>query len=279
MMKRFLLLFSFVLTIISCQQSETAVSNSSPIQIILVSTDFAVGQPRVAFALRDGPLAAEGVQAVELTVQLVATETAVSPQTIIPTRYDDYEVPYWVVYPDIPQAGFWGLTAEITLADGSVVQSPFTIQVNDKSLSPDVGTAAPPSQNRTLATEPDLNKLSSGENPNPALYQMTIAQAMASGQPTVVVFATPGLCQSAWCLPVLNSVEEVRAGVGEAANFIHVEVYEDFQTLTWVKEMQEWGLETEPWTFVLDQNGRIAAKLSGPLSPRELSTTLNPLLP
>lgn len=34
---------------------------------------------------------------------------------------------------------------------------------------------------------------------------------------------------------------------GDAANFIHIEVYQDFQTLTCVPEMAEWGLSTEPW--------------------------------
>ena len=108
---------------------------------------------------------------------------------------------------------------------------------------------------------------------------MTVAEAVANGRPTVVGFITPGLCQTQWCAPVLDSVAEVRHNVGdEAANFIHIEVYEDFQALTTVKEMAEWGLETEPWVFVLDANGRIAAKFNGPLSPQELAAALTPLL-
>jgi hypothetical protein len=107
---------------------------------------------------------------------------------------------------------------------------------------------------------------------------MTVAEAIDSGKPTVVGFLTPGLCQTKWCAPVLGSVEAVRAQTGDAANFIHIEVYDDFQKLTLVPQMAEWGLETEPWVFVLDANGDVAAKFSGPLSPRELQEALAPLL-
>jgi thiol-disulfide isomerase/thioredoxin len=107
---------------------------------------------------------------------------------------------------------------------------------------------------------------------------MTVAEAIASGRPTVVGFITPGLCQTRWCAPVLDSVEAVGAEVGEQANFIHVEVYEDFQELTVVDEMAEWGLTTEPWVFVLDEDGRVVARFNGPLSARELKAALTPLL-
>ena len=159
-----------------------------------------------------------------------------------------------------------------------MVEAPFVVEVREESAAPAIGDPAPASQNRTLKTEPDLQKLSSGNDPNPALYQMTVAEAMASGRPTVVGFITPGLCQTRWCAPVLDSVEAVGADVGEQANFIHVEVYEDFQELTVVDEMAEWGLTTEPWVFVLDEDGRVVARFNGPLSARELKAALTPLL-
>jgi hypothetical protein len=184
-----------------------------------------------------------------------------------------------VAYPDLPEPGFWGFVADIMLDDGRSLQSQLTIDLQAESKSPALGSVAPASQNRTLATEPDISKLNSGVNPDPALYQMTVAEAVTDGRPTVVGFITPGLCQTQWCAPVLDSVAAVRDGVGdEAANFIHIEVYEDFQNLTPVKEMDEWGLDTEPWVFVLDENGRVTAKFNGPLSPQELSAALTPLI-
>jgi peroxiredoxin len=34
--------------------------------------------------------------------------------------------------------------------------------------------------------------------------------------------------------------------------------------------LQEWGLTTEPWTFVVGADGKIAERFEGPVSVREL---------
>jgi hypothetical protein len=218
------------------------------------------------------------IRAVKLDENLSATDAPVV-WTGQATNYNDYEIPYWVFYPELDEAGYWGMVADLTAADGTQSQADFYVELRPESASPAIGMVAPASQNRTLATEPDLLKLSSGNDPDPALYQMTVAEAVQTEKPTVVGFLTPGFCQTKWCAPVLETMEAVRAEVGDdAANFIHIEVYEDFQALTVVKEMAEWGLDTEPWVFVLDRDGRVAAKFSGPLSPRELQSALQPLL-
>lgn len=276
---RFLILFLLLLLLVGCQAAaEPVVEAVTPVQVALVSGDFAVGRPRVSFALFDGPEPLANVQQVELSAVETGVENATPVWRGTAEGYTDYEVPYWVAYPELPAAGFWGLAAEIRLDDGTVVEAPFVVEVREESAAPAIGDPAPASQNRTLKTEPDLQKLSSGNDPNPALYQMTVAEAMASGRPTVVGFITPGLCQTRWCAPVLDSVEAVGADVGQQANFIHVEVYEDFQELTVVDEMAEWGLTTEPWVFVLDEDGRVVARFNGPLSARELKAALTPLL-
>jgi len=277
---RYLILFLLLLLLVGCQAAanEPVADAVSPVQVALVSGDFAVGRPRVSFALFDGPEPLANVEKVDLSVVEVGAENATPMWTGTAEGYSDYEVPYWVAYPELPAAGFWGLAAAITLDDGTGVEASFVVEVREESAAPAVGEAAPASENRTLESEPDLQKLSSGSDPNPALYQMTVAEAIASGRPTVVGFITPGLCQTEWCAPVLDSVEAVRADVGEQANFIHVEVYEDFQALTVVDEMAEWGLTTEPWVFVLDEDGRVVARFNGPLSARELMGALGPLL-
>ncbi len=285
LIKRLLLLCSPIIAALyltAC--SDTAappgpVPTLSPYQIILVSTDFGAGEPRVSFMLFDGPDAVRDVTRINLTAVDINDD---ENQTVVwqgeATGYTDYEFPYWVAYPQIERGGYWGMVADITHANGSRSETTFVIEVLGQSLAPAIGEAAPPSQNRTVA-DTDLDQLNSGHETNPALYQMTVADAIASGKPTVVGFITPGFCQTEWCTPVLASVDTVWSEVGpERANFIHIEVYNDFQALTLVPEMGEWRLNTEPWVFVLDENGRIAAKFSGPVSPQELNEALLPLL-
>jgi hypothetical protein len=250
----------------------------SSLQVAVASSDFQVGRPRLPIVLFDGPQRVADVRAVHLTAFDLGLEPRVPGWNGDAVNYSDYEVPYWVLYPELPNAGFWGFVAEITLADGAQTQAQFTIEAKEHSGSPAIGEAAPPSENRTLLSEPDIRKLTSGVDPIPALYQMTVADAVTSGRPTVVAIATPGFCTSQLCAPVVHSVEDVYGVFGDRANFIHIEVYKTFDPLVFADEVDEWGLDSEPWTFVLDRDGKVTAKFGGPLSPRELTEALNGVL-
>lgn len=249
------------------------------LQVAVASDDFAVGQPRVPFVIFAGPERVNDAQRVGLIAFELGAATPVPGWRGEAVNYSDYEVPYWVAHPDLPHAGYWGLGLEITQADGSLTHAEFAIEVAEHSSSPAVGSRPPPLENRTLHTETDIHKLTSGVAPVPGLYQMTVAEAMASGRPTVVTFATPAYCVSRLCAPVVNSVEQVYQTLGEQANFIHIEVYKSFDPLVYADEMEAWKLTSEPWTFVLDSDGTVAARLAGPVSPRELTAALEPLLP
>lgn len=256
-----------------------AIGDPSSVQLIIPTEDFALDTPRVPLVLYEGPDRVANAQQVVITAVDLSDDTRPGVWTGPATSYSDYAVPYWVVYPDFPHPGVWGLHAEITRADGTVTQAQAVIEVAETPQTPAVGRQPPASQNRTLATEADIHKLTSSQNPNPALYQMTVAEAMASDRPSVIVFATPAFCQTAVCAPVVESVEAVYDEHGEQANFIHLEIYKEFNpSLVLADEVEQWQLNSEPWTFVLDADGRVAARLGGPVSPRELTAVLLPLL-
>ena len=287
-MKKNILLWMLVLILAACgsgdteptaesQPTETVAavpSGVSDLQVAVATNDLAVGTPRIPFILYDGPEQVADAQSVQITAFDLSLATQQAGWTGPAASYSDYAVPYWVVYPEVAAAGNWGLLAEVTLADGAVVQAPFTVQIVEQSASPAIGSPAPASENRTLETEPDIAKLTSGSDPEPGLYQMTVAEALASGRPTVVTLATPAFCQTQICAPVVDSVEAVYDEYKEQVNFIHLEIYKDFQALETADEVAEWGLQSEPWTFVIDTNGNITARFGGPISPRELTEAL-----
>lgn len=259
--------------------SPVQLDGPSSLQTFVVANDFAVGQPRVPFVLYDGPTTIATAQNVSIQVFDLSQGDPVEVWQGEATGYNDYAVPYWIVRPPIPTAGNWGFGATVTLDNGTVTTTQFVIAVTEQSQLPEVGTRPPASQNRTLITEPDIAKLTSGQNPLPALYQMTVAEALDSGKPTVVTFATPAFCQTAICAPVVSSVEAVHEQVGDQANFIHMEIYKEFEPLVEADEVAEWHLPSEPWTFVLDSEGKVLAVLGGPVSPQELMDELGKVLP
>ena len=57
--------------------------------------------------------------------------------------------------------------------------------------------------------------------------------------------------------------------------FIHVEVYEDNDPAKGYNQwMGEWKLPTEPWTFLVAANGKIADRFEGTVSVDELETAV-----
>jgi hypothetical protein len=271
------------LLVVACgRQEESAAIDSfqsdgpSEFQAMVASEDFAVGQPRVPIVLYSGPDRVLDAQRMQLTAFDLSADPPTAGWTGEATNYSDYLVPYWVVYPELPHAGYWGLKAEITKADGNVAQAELVIEAKEKTDMPGLGDQPPASQNRTIATEPDLRKLTSAVEPNPGFYQMTVAEALQSGRPSLIMFATPGYCQTALCAPVLKSMEAIYPQFQGKVNFIHVEIYKQFNPELVVDDtVDEWKLTSEPWTFLVDAQGTIVARFGGPVSPRELESALD----
>lgn len=263
--------------LIACQSAESEptpiVEEPSSIQVMIASDDYHVGTPRIALVLFDGIAPAEGLQNVVVRLFDLSGDNPAVVWEGAATEYADAPVAYWTTFPEIPAAGEWGLQIDATLADGSADVYDRLITVTDDPRSPAIGEMPPASENRTAATN-NLSELSSGRDPVPALYEMTVADALQSGKPSVITFATPAFCQTQVCAPVVNTVEAVYEQVGDAANFLHLEVYKDFQEFVVSDEMVEWELTTEPWTFVLNADGEVAARLGGPVSQAEILAEL-----
>ena len=108
-----------------------------------------------------------------------------------------------------PTAGRYWFMAEPV--GGTKIQALGNMVVRKKSLAPSVGDRAIPSKTPTLAsTAGDLSALTTARHPDRALYQVSVAQALAAHEPFVLAFATPQYCQSRTCGPVVVVVSAVR---------------------------------------------------------------------
>ena len=141
------------------------------------------------------------------------------------------------------------------------------LEVKAESATPAIGSPAPASRNKTIDDVESLEQLTTANPPDPELYRFTIADALALGKPLVVVFATPAYCKTATCGPQLGEIETLKERFESQAAFIHVEVFDnphliqgDLERAVAVPATEEWGLLTEPWTFVVDSDGAVAAK-------------------
>ena len=281
MMKfRHYLVLLFVIFLVACgdDSAEPTPETAQPsaLQVVFASDDFYVGNPRIPIILFDGVAAAEGLQSVVVTLFDISAEPPKAVWQGDAREYPDGPMGYWTVAPPIPSAGDWGLDIAAITASGEPDNYQRVLTVNEQPVSPAIGIVPPASENRTSATH-KLSALSSGPDPDPTLYDMTVAEALASGKPSVITFATPAFCQTQFCAPVVDVVSAASTTVGESVNFIHLEIYQDFQNLTPAPEVDEWGLTSEPWTFILDAEGKVAARLGGPISEQEILEVLERL--
>jgi hypothetical protein len=117
----------------------------------------------------------------------------------------------------------------------------------------------------TLRDVDDITEIDSSSPPRPEMHELTIAEAIDSGWPTVVAFATPAFCQSRVCGPLMDAVvDPLFERYADRVVFVHVEPFDLAKArggeLIPVPAVDEWGLQTEPWLFIIDQEGRVAGK-------------------
>jgi hypothetical protein len=169
----------------------------------------------------------------------------------------------------LPKAGTYWVLAEPV--GGRKIQAVGTIEVKEEAAAPDVGDPAIASDTPTLA-DSTLEELSTANEPDPELYRSSIADAMKAKAPFVVSFSTPKYCTTRTCGPVTDVVSEVRRRhEGEGVRFIHVEIYEDNDPTKGTNEwVNEWGLPSEPWVFLVGADGRVRERFEGTVSVREL---------
>ncbi|MCA1704659.1 MAG: hypothetical protein LC808_15905 [Actinobacteria bacterium] len=181
----------------------------------------------------------------------------------------------YVTTAEFDSAGRWG--AEVTVTgDGLDETVNAAFDVARHGTTPPIGAPAPPSDTLTLADAKNLAAISTDDHPNPDFYRVSVKEAIAEHEAFVVTFATPKFCQSAVCAPTLNIVKKVAKDFPRMT-FIHVEPYDnldDPSALEPIKAVREWGLPSEPWVFVVDAKGRVAAKFEGTVTERELADVL-----
>lgn len=177
--------------------------------------------------------------------------------------------------------GQWLAQITVQRPGVSAVDVSALFQVLSVATVPAVGQAAPKSRNQTLADVPDASYIDSG-NPPDDMHSISIADAIAQHRPALVVFATPAFCESATCGPQVHAVQLLEPTYRDRLTFIHVEIYRDFKPDPAKRQLTatvvEWNLQTEPWVFLIDARGTIAAEFEAVTAADELKLAVDQLL-
>ena len=289
----FAVALSLALIVVGCSNEPTHTPTpeaSAATRITLASTDLAVGENRVVFALiRPGSGALKDAQVEVQTFYLSGStpDQAVQTATAAFRTWPGGTGGVYRVNLAFDRAGDWGLGVIATLPDGSSMNLGARIEVKEQSSTPAIGSPAPRSESKTASDAPQLTDITTDPKPDPDLYQVSIADAIDKSEPLLVTFATPAYCRTATCGPQMNIVKELKGKYADRMNFIHVEVYDNppeireqgLGAARTAPALAEWGLPSEPWTFIVDSAGILRAKYEGFVDSDELEIAIAEVLP
>jgi hypothetical protein len=256
---------------------------SAQIQLVLVPSELIVGPNRFAVGIFDqgGDL----VHQADVHLHFYdLTDTANpgfdSEADAYPLSTEDGGVTIFAYEREFPRGGLWGVEVEVTFPDGSQAINGIRFSVAPDSPSLEPGEKVPAIRTPTLAdVNQDLGLLTSAQAPNPAFYEQSLDQAMTNGKPTLLLFATPAFCQTRFCGPSYEIFGGLETRHRDAMNFIHVEVFTGLpnpEVNNWAvaPAMEQFGLESEPWIFLIDQDGTVLYRVEGVFTQEEIERHL-----
>lgn len=186
---------------------------------------------------------------------------------------------------DFPRVSNW--LVAVTVGTGSGRRAGGGIlSVTDGPVLAGLGTKAK-STPTPVATNTSAIEEICTRTPVDQMHYISLDDALTNGRPTVACFGTPLLCTSQLCGPVLDEQILAFQEMGkDRANFIHVEEFlpgpakhppaATLENLS--PAFKAWGLETDPWIFVIDRGGAIRFRALGPITAPEIEAVVQPLL-
>ncbi len=275
---------------------DTSADKSPQILPLLISSEITKGQTRFVFTLTDR--ANQLVAAPDVPVHLELYDVAAAPDTVAfeaDARFlwaIEGQDGLYVADFSFPAAGRWGVRFTARFPNGTDEQVRADFDVAETGSTPAIGAPVVPLDTPTITgANADLATVTTDSKPDARFYETSVAEALAAGNPFVLVFATPAFCQTAVCGPTLDTVKAVARDYPDLT-FINVEPYKmvmtdgrlqpeldatgQLQAASWT---DAWGLRSEPWVFVVGADGTMASKFEGTLGADELRAALDALPP
>ena len=167
--------------------------------------------------------------------------------------------------------GNWEVMGVVKLDGRLVATDPAPAPVTRDDPVPAVGQKAPRIVTPTVASAGGDVKSIDTRVPPGTMHEDNFADVVGK-KPILLLFATPALCQSRVCGPVVDIAEEVKASHKGDTSFIHMEIYNGNELEKGFRpQVGTYGLPTEPWAFAIDRQGKVAARLEGAYSADELA--------
>lgn len=161
-----------------------------------------------------------------------------------------------------PKRGEYAVLA-VSKVGSRLVGAATQVKVSADSPIPDVGERPPQVDTDTVASAAgDMASIDTRVPPDD-MHKENLKDVLGD-RAVVLLFSTPQLCQSRVCGPVTDIALQLESEYGGRITFIHQEVYVDNVVDKGLRSpLRAFHLQTEPWLFTFDGEGRVAARLEG----------------
>ncbi|MEI8000838.1 MAG: thioredoxin family protein [Actinomycetes bacterium] len=248
-------------------------AKGAPLSVLVLSSDLAASPDpqRFVFAIARGAKYDSTAPA-----QVGFAAPGATRATVAPTQLLKEGLPrgrgIYVIEATFPTTGVY---QSVVVTRGKRI--PFSVQVKSVAEAPRIGTAAPRAPSPTPAAPLGVDPICTRTPPCP-LHTASLSDLVGSGRKVAVIFATPALCQSQYCGPVLDEVLSVMGKYQDRVSFVHVDIYTSNKGATLSPTVQAWGLPSEPWIYTIDGDGTIVGRLDGAISKPEITALLDHLV-
>jgi hypothetical protein len=171
------------------------------------------------------------------------------------------------------RAGDWKVQTKI----GGTTANTFTQPVTATAAAPVPGEQAPRAASPTITDSLGVDPICT-RDPKCPLHTVSLSDVIGTGTPVAVMFATPALCTSMYCGPVLDELLKVMTPYQQRVTFVHVDIYKGSTATILSPTVQAWNLQSEPWLFGVDGTGAVTARLDTAFGKTEMVKLLDDLI-
>ncbi len=191
---------------------------------------------------------------------------------------------YFALRTMLPEPGVYDIEVDFGPDAGS---GRLPVQAFDPSEVPVVvpGAKLPAISTPTISNPEGISPLCTRAPEACPFHEHDVADVLAEGRPLALLVATPALCLTAYCGPVVETMIDVAPDFGDVS-FVHLEVYAnasevggnyDDPAIELAKPVTDLGLAFEPSLILVNASGTIIDRIDNIYDRDELSTALSTL--
>lgn len=178
----------------------------------------------------------------------------------------------YVVRVPFARVGVWNATVRVAGHPDATM----AFEVSAKPSAPAPGARAPRVPSPTLTNPLGVDPICTREPACP-LHRESLS-SLVGRMPVALMFATPALCQSRYCGPVLDQLLDVYEPFRDRIAFVHCEIYRSTQAQELVPTVTSWGIPGEPVLYGIDRAGVVVDRLDGAMGTDEVRALVSKLV-